>query len=98
MVAVVSYSRMLKIFLLALALINCAQANNAQKQVATVNKPMINSSSNNTNTSSQSLIGIIKSSLHDNSLRAGFEPFYFITNLFIDELFVPKIPKGKYKD
>ncbi len=62
---------------------------NAQKQ-NTIAKPTDTSSSQ----TQQTVIASIKSSLHDNSLRAGFEPFYFVTNLFIDDLFVPKFPKG----
>jgi hypothetical protein len=73
-------------YLIILIVINL---NNAQKQTTSA-KPNDTSSLQ----SQQTVIASIKSSLHDNSLRAGFEPFYFITNLFIDDLFVPKFPKG----
>lgn len=46
------------------------------------------------NNASMQLIDFFK--LSNNSLRAGFEPFYFITNLFIDNLFNPNIPHCKW--
>lgn len=33
----------------------------------------------------------------NNSLRNGFEPFYYITNLFIDNAFLPNIPSCKHE-
>lgn len=33
--------------------------------------------------------------LSNNTLRHGFEPFYYISNLFIDHVFLPNIPKCK---
>lgn len=31
--------------------------------------------------------------LNNNSLRHGFEPFFYLTNLFVDNVFLPNIPK-----
>ena len=45
------------------------------------------------NNTSMQFIDFFK--LSNNSLRAGFEPFYYITNLFIDSLFNPNIPHCK---
>lgn len=66
-----------------LMLLTLVTFNTAQK-----NAPMTTNK-----TSELTMFDSIKSSLHDNSLRAGFEPFYYVTNLFIDKIISPKVPK-----
>lgn len=46
--------------------------------------------------SSNDLSAAFNNEVKNNHLRAGFEVFYKLTNLFIDELIEPSFPEGAY--